>query len=217
MLPTARHVLFVGHQLSNNNTQVRRTSPSPDGTQARSCAEVVTFRNAHTSTPCGKSASVLATLLAPMRNFRGTISRADPERRCEGHNTVTLTKGRTGDHQPLGARPTQQHIVSADGSRTDMHVMTLYMILHVVETVLELYYFFEQQPLSHEGTRHHLRLSTLVSKSTVVYSVTEHKKSHTPVLRVLVKPPDSNVYWCRCVWSNTPCTWWALDGSGVQE
>lgn len=100
VLPTARHVLFVGHQLSNNNTQVRRTSPSPDGTQARSCAEVDTFRNAHTSTPCGKSASVLAALLAPMRNFRGTIRRADPERRCEGHNTVTLTKGRTGDHQP---------------------------------------------------------------------------------------------------------------------
>lgn len=87
--------------------------------------------------------------------------------------------------------------------------MTLYMILHVVKTVLELYYFFEQHPLSHEGTRHHLSLSTLVSKSIVVYSVTEH--------RVLVKPPGSNVYWCRCVWPNTRRTWWALDGSGVQE
>lgn len=139
--------------------------------------------------PRAKSTFVFAALLAPMRNFRGTKPRRSRASVLGSqHSHSAKGSNRRPSAIPLGERSTQQHIVSADGSRTDLHVMTLYMILHVVKTVLELYCLFEQHPLSHEGTRHRLRLSTLVSKSIAIYSVTEHKERHTPVLRVPVKP-----------------------------
>lgn len=122
-----------------------------------------------------------------MRKFRGTKPRRSRASvRGSQHSHSDKGSNQRPSAIPLGERPTQ--IVSADGSRTDLHVMTLYMILHVVKTVLELYCFFEQHPLSHEGTGHHLSLSTLMSKSIVIYSVTEHKERRTPVLRLLVKP-----------------------------